>query len=110
MLTVILLGNFDMYKPKAGPPSHILLQKDGQMVDGKVKTSDCFSLKFQSLFLLIGISWLQMRSLLEQAEEMVESEELLEEEFNQVIYVLSFNKFKEEFNQVQIHALLFKKV
>ena len=35
--SVIFLGIFILFKPKAGPPSHILLQKDGQMVDGKVQ-------------------------------------------------------------------------
>ena len=38
---------------------------------------------------------LQMRSLLEQAEEMVESEELLKQEFNQVpIHALALTSFK----------------
>ena len=66
------------------------------MVDGKVqKDLQPFTfLKLQNIVLPDGNSCLQMRSLLEQAEEMVESEELLEEEFNQVV----------------IHALVFQKV
>ena len=69
-----MLGIVYQSQPKAGPPSHILLQKDGQMVDGKVGNS------------FIPKNCLQVRGLLEQAEEMVESEDLMEEEFNQVMF------------------------
>ena len=44
------------------------------MVDGKVGNS------------FIPKNCLQVRGLLEQAEEMVESEDLMEEEFNQVMF------------------------
>ena len=80
---------FILSNPKAGPPSHILLQKDGQMVDGKVqKHLQAFTFfKLQNIVLLYCYFRFQMRSLLEQAEEMVESDDLLEEEFNQVIFL-----------------------
>ena len=56
------------------------------MVDGKVqKDLQAFTFfKLQNIVLLYCYFRFQMRSLLEQAEEMVESDELLEEEFNQV--------------------------
>ena len=56
--------------------------------DGWWKGKDKWLFLFQNsktyFYLIDGNFRLQMRSLLEQAEEMVESEELLEEEFNQV--------------------------